>query len=100
MRRIVWELLSESAGFDVGRLYSGVRGRNALYTGVTQDVDARLARHTAGNGARYTRGRGPFKVVYTEKTSAKGAALRRERQIKGMRKGEKLALIEAGRGGS
>lgn len=68
-----------------------------LYTGVTQDVDARLARHAAGNGARYTRGRGPFKVVYTEETPAKGAALRRERQIKGMRKREKLALIEAGR---
>ena len=71
-----------------------------FYTGVTRDVDARLARHVAGNGARYTRGRWPFKVVYTEMTSAKGAALRRERQIKGMRKGKKLALIEAGRGGS
>ena len=33
------------------------------YTGVARDVERRLAEHNAGRGARYTRGRGPMKVV-------------------------------------
>jgi predicted GIY-YIG superfamily endonuclease len=35
----------------------------SLYTGITKDLDRRLAEHAAGKGARYTTGRGPFRLV-------------------------------------
>jgi len=37
-----------------------------LYTGITNDLDRRMAEHEAGKGARYTKGRGPFRLVYQE----------------------------------
>ena len=39
-------------------------GDDTLYTGVTDDVERRLAAHQAGKGAKYTRGRGPLELVY------------------------------------
>jgi len=41
-------------------------GDNSLYTGITDDLPRRLKAHESGKGAKYTRGRGPLKVVYTE----------------------------------
>jgi len=41
-------------------------GDGTLYTGITDDVDRRLAAHRAGRGAKYTRGRGPLELVYLE----------------------------------
>jgi predicted GIY-YIG superfamily endonuclease len=72
-------------------------GDDSLYTGITSDVERRLAMHRAGKGAKYTRGRGPLTVVYTEQLPDKSAALRRERAIKGLSRLEKLALIEQNR---
>lgn len=57
---------------------------NSLYTGVATDVDARLARHNAGKGAKYTRGRRPVKLVYREAANGRSAALKRELAIKRM----------------
>ena len=68
-------------------------GDNTLYTGVTDDVDRRLAAHRAGKGAKYTRGRGPLELVYTEEVPDKSAALRREHQIKNLSRSEKGRLI-------
>jgi predicted GIY-YIG superfamily endonuclease len=55
-------------------------------------VDARLAQHRAGKGAKYTRGRGPLELVYREVCGSKAEALRRERAIKRMRREAKQAL--------
>lgn len=33
----------------------------SLYTGYTNNLEARLKKHEVGKGAKYTRGRGPFK---------------------------------------
>jgi putative endonuclease len=63
-----------------------------LYTGITTDLDARLAKHNGGTGAKYTRGRGPVLVVFIEAHATKSAALRRELAIKKLSKNEKLAL--------
>ena len=52
------------------------------YTGVTTDLPRRLGAHETGRGARYTRGRGPFVVVHVEAADGRGAALRREAEIK------------------
>ena len=67
-------------------------GDDTLYTGVTGDVDRRLAAHRAGKGAKYTRGRGPLELVYVEEIPDKSAALRREIAIKNLTRGEKDAL--------
>jgi len=64
-----------------------------LYTGITNDMEARLAKHIKGTGAKYTRGRAPFKIVYTEHRRVKGHALKRERQIKSLTRTQKLGLI-------
>jgi putative endonuclease len=66
-----------------------------LYTGWTNDIERRLKAHNAGSGAKYTRGRGPVKLVYTEILRERGEALAREAQIKRLPKAEKLALIRA-----
>lgn len=69
-------------------------GDGTLYTGITTDVERRLAAHQSGKGAKYTKGRGPLRVVYREACGDKSAALRRECQVKALTRAEKLALIE------
>ena len=68
-------------------------GDGSLYTGATVDVFRRLARHQSGKGAAYTRSHLPVSLVYVEKVGVKGQALRREAEIKKMKRTEKLALI-------
>ncbi len=64
-----------------------------LYTGITTDVASRLEAHRSGKGAKYTRGRSPLEVVYTEFCGDHSAALKREIALKRMTKQQKLALI-------
>ena len=64
-----------------------------LYTGITTDLTRRLAEHNAGRGAKYTKGRAPLKLVYSEACADRSTALRRERQIKALDRGSKMALI-------
>lgn len=71
-------------------------GDGSLYTGISPDVEARLEAHRAGKGARYTRGRGPFELVYQESVGTQAEATRRERAIKGFTRGKKEALIHRG----
>lgn len=56
------------------------------YTGIALDVNARLESHNAGTGAKFTRGRGPWRVIHTEGPLPHGDALRREMAIKKDRK--------------
>jgi len=65
-----------------------------LYTGWTTDLKARVEAHDRGQGAKYTRGRGPVELVYKEELPDKPAALQREWAIKQLTRQEKLALIE------
>ena len=66
---------------------------NTLYTGVATDIDARLAEHNAGRGAKYTRARLPVALVHSEEAKDKSTALRREHAIKRMRAADKRSLI-------
>lgn len=66
-----------------------------LYTGWTNDLEKRLAAHNAGQGAKYTRGRGPVRLRYYEVFTDKEAALRREAALKRLSRSAKMALIEA-----
>ena len=66
----------------------------SLYTGWTNDLEHRLAMHSSGRGAKYTSGRGPLELVYSEELPDKEAALRRECAIKKLRREQKLALLQ------
>lgn len=66
---------------------------DTLYTGITNDLERRLKAHEEGRGAKYTRGRGPFDLIYQEKYSDRSEATRREYQIKALSHIEKLGLI-------
>lgn len=68
-------------------------GDGTLYTGVTNDLKKRLAAHRAGKGAKYTRGRGPLKLVHNESRKTKSAALKREAAIKALSRAAKLKLL-------
>lgn len=70
---------------------------DSLYTGWTNDVAHRFAMHCAGKGAKYTRGRAPLKLVYTEELPDKESALRRECEIKKLTRAEKLLLCQSER---
>lgn len=64
-----------------------------FYTGYTTDVERRIEEHGAGEGARYTRGRTPVDLVYTERFEGRSAAMRREYEIKQLSRTEKERLV-------
>lgn len=66
----------------------------SLYAGITTDVEARVAKHNQGSGAKYTRTRRPVALVYAEQAVDRGAALKREHEIKRMSAAEKRRLIQ------
>ena len=66
---------------------------NTLYTGYTNDICKRINTHNKGIGAKYTRGRIPVKLVYSEEFDDKIEALRREWSIKKLTRKQKLDLI-------
>ena len=66
-----------------------------LYTGITNDLEHRLAQHQSGNGAKYTKGRGPLELVYQECCLDRGFASKRENQIKALGKQAKLLLVSS-----
>ena len=65
----------------------------SLYTGITNDLERRFAEHKAGKGAKYTKGRGPLRLVYQEDCEDRPQALKRENKIKALDKAAKLALV-------
>ncbi len=68
-----------------------------LYCGVARNVEERIAKHDAGKGARYTRGRGPLKVEAVRKCSSHGDALRLELAVKRLSREAKERLTDARR---
>ena len=64
-----------------------------LYTGYARDPGAREKVHNSGRGARYTAGRRPVHLVYWESFASISDALRRERQLKRLRRARKEALL-------
>jgi len=63
-----------------------------LYTGVARDVAARIAAHDAGRGARYTRGRGPLRLLAKRRCPTHGDALRLELALKRLPRETKVSL--------
>ncbi len=66
---------------------------DSLYTGISNDFEKRLSEHKNGTGAKYTRGRGPFQVVYKEQLPDRSQASKREFAIKKLSRVDKEELI-------
>lgn len=65
-----------------------------LYTGITVDVVRRVKEHNVSAwGAKYTRGRGPVKLVFVRKFRSRSAALREEFRVKKLSRKAKLEMI-------
>jgi len=69
----------------------------SLYTGITNDLPRRLARHRAGAASAYTRARRPVWLVYQERHPDRSAALRREAALRRLPRAAKLALVRSAR---
>ncbi|MFA5859567.1 MAG: GIY-YIG nuclease family protein [Elusimicrobiota bacterium] len=67
---------------------------NALYTGITNNIQQRYTAHCEGCGSKYTRAFGVKKLVYTERTEDKSSALRKEAMIKRLTREQKVELIK------
>ena len=75
-------------------------GDGTLYTGITNDLGRRIAEHEVGQGAKYTKGRGPFQLVYQEIWQSRGLASKREIKIKSLNRKEKLSLVSKNKSGN
>jgi len=66
----------------------------SLYTGITTDLNRRLAEHQSGKtGAKYFRGRDACEMVYSENEHNRSTASKREAAIKKLTRHQKLELI-------
>jgi len=65
-----------------------------FYTGHTADLKRRLKQHNGGR-VRSTKARRPFELVYWEPLETRREAMLRERELKSLRRAEKLKLIQA-----
>jgi putative endonuclease len=68
-----------------------------LYTGVARDLQKRLSQHNGeqAGGPKYTRGRRPVTLAWSDSAENRSAAQTREAAIKKLRRSEKLRLIGA-----
>ncbi len=65
----------------------------SLYCGVSPDVEARIAKHNAGKGAKYTRGRTPVRLLASWPHPNRSTAQSAEYRFKKLKRSDKLALI-------
>ncbi|HVU06728.1 MAG TPA: GIY-YIG nuclease family protein [Candidatus Paceibacterota bacterium] len=66
-----------------------------LYTGITTDLDRRMAEHNAGGkaGAKYTHARLPVQLAYSKKYKDRSSASIAEAALKKLSREEKMEMI-------
>ena len=64
-----------------------------LYTGISNNIERRVAEHNKGRGCRFTKYRYPVKLVYQEECLTKSVARKRELEIQNFTRNKKLILI-------
>ena len=67
---------------------------SSYYTGITKNLEKRIADHANGRGAKYTRGRAPLKLIHAETFKNRSTASKREFEIKKLSRIEKEFLIK------
>jgi putative endonuclease len=69
-----------------------------LYIGTTNNLEKRIQSHNESkSGAKYTRGRRPVRLVYSEDCQTKNKALSREYVLKKLSREEKMRLFTGNR---
>lgn len=66
---------------------------DSIYTGIAIDLEKRIAKHNAGEGAKYTRSRLPVVLMWEESVESESAARVREAVIKRYSRQEKEVLV-------
>jgi len=70
----------------------------SYYGGYTTDLDRRVRLHNEGKGAKYTRGRGPVKLIFSRAFLTKTEAMREEYRFKRLPRLKKEAFLASERG--
>jgi putative endonuclease len=65
------------------------------YTGITNNVDARVEAHNAGKGAKNLKGKAPIKLIYSKAVGDKSTAAKLEWHLKKLSKSQKLQFVES-----
>jgi putative endonuclease len=65
----------------------------SIYTGITVDVEARYAAHSAGKGARYTRSHPPVRLLAKFEYADRASASKAEYEMKRLSAAEKRAKV-------
>jgi len=70
--------------------------KNTLYIGQTKNLKKRIKEHRSksSKSAKYIRYFSSFKLIYQEKYSSRGGAMKREAELKKWSKAQKEALIK------
>lgn len=63
---------------------------DSYYTGITNNLDKRIAKHNSGSGAKYTAARLPVKLLKSFPAPNKSIALKIEYFIKQLKREDKL----------
>jgi putative endonuclease len=66
----------------------------SLYTGITLNVERRIAQHSSGKGSKYVRSNLPIKLLFYTNVNSKSEALKLEYKIKKMSHSQKLKFIK------
>ncbi len=66
---------------------------SSLYAGYTNDLQRRVRFHNEGKGAKYTRGRGPVKLIFSKPYSTKSEALKAEYAFKQLNRKKKNTIF-------
>ncbi|KYN87060.1 hypothetical protein ATY35_12440 [Vibrio cidicii] len=67
---------------------------NALYCGITNNLERRFSQHQLGKGAKALRGKGPLVLEWSYPVGDKSTALKIEHHIKSLPKRDKERLIK------
>jgi putative endonuclease len=68
--------------------------RRVLYIGITSHIEHRVGQHKSHAFGGFTAKYNVTDLVYFERYSSVGKAIRREKELKGWRREKKIALIE------
>ncbi|NOZ80950.1 MAG: GIY-YIG nuclease family protein [DPANN group archaeon] len=66
---------------------------DSLYTGMTNDIERRMAAHTAGTGSKYVRQKGFSRLLHVIKAVDKVDAAKMEYRIKQLERNEKITFF-------
>ncbi|WED29123.1 GIY-YIG nuclease family protein [Vibrio sp. DW001] len=70
--------------------------RNALYCGVTNNLERRFKMHQDGKGAKALKGKGPLVLEWSQELNNKVSAMQLEYKIKQLKKIDKETLVKDG----